>query len=147
MWKYPTLEKVTTLTGHSSRVLFLAMNPSGETIVTGAGDETLRFWNIFPSLKPTNNMSGNMFSSMVLRWAGGNLNWLLIILLYILYGRNSHGLSIIKIISNWIIRLMPNPRITAEEASQMQKLEQLFHNRYLTPDFLHQLIAIYVKAI
>lgn len=42
---------------------------------------------------------------------------------------------------------MPNPRITAEEASQMQKLEQLFHNRYLTPDFLHQLIAIYVKAI
>lgn len=38
VWKYPTLQKMTTLTGHSSRVLFLAMNPSGETIVTGAGD-------------------------------------------------------------------------------------------------------------
>jgi cell division cycle 20-like protein 1 (cofactor of APC complex) len=24
------------------------MNPSGDTVVTGAGDETLRFWNIFP---------------------------------------------------------------------------------------------------
>ena len=38
VWKYPSLQKMTTLTGHSSRVLFLAMNPSGETIVTGAGD-------------------------------------------------------------------------------------------------------------
>lgn len=38
VWKYPTLEKMVTLTGHSSRVLFLAMSPSGETIVTGAGD-------------------------------------------------------------------------------------------------------------
>jgi cell division cycle 20-like protein 1 (cofactor of APC complex) len=27
------------------------MNPSGQTIVTGAGDETLRFWNVFPSTK------------------------------------------------------------------------------------------------
>jgi cell division cycle 20-like protein 1 (cofactor of APC complex) len=25
------------------------MSPDGSTIVTGAGDETLRFWNIFPS--------------------------------------------------------------------------------------------------
>jgi cell division cycle 20-like protein 1, cofactor of APC complex len=25
------------------------MNPSGQTIVTGAGDETLRFWNVFPT--------------------------------------------------------------------------------------------------
>ncbi|CAD8164284.1 unnamed protein product [Paramecium pentaurelia] len=47
-WKYPALQKVTTLMGHTSRVLFLAMSPDGETIVTGAGDETLRFWNAFP---------------------------------------------------------------------------------------------------
>ena len=40
--------QVTTLMGHTSRVLFLAMSPDGETIVTGAGDETLRFWNAFP---------------------------------------------------------------------------------------------------
>lgn len=29
------------------RVLYLALSPDGQTIVTGAGDETLRFWNVF----------------------------------------------------------------------------------------------------
>jgi cell division cycle 20-like protein 1, cofactor of APC complex len=43
------MAKLATLTGHSYRVLYLAMSPDGSTIVTGAGDETLRFWNIFPS--------------------------------------------------------------------------------------------------
>ena len=42
------MNKVATLTGHTSRVLYLAMNPDGSQIVTGAGDETLRFWNLFP---------------------------------------------------------------------------------------------------
>lgn len=27
------------------------MSPCGKTIVTGAGDETLRFWNVFPNKK------------------------------------------------------------------------------------------------
>ena len=64
VWKYPSLTQVTLsftldpslftglvqvakLTGHSYRVLYLAMSPDGESIVTGAGDETLRFWNVF----------------------------------------------------------------------------------------------------
>lgn len=51
VWKYPTMSKVATLTGHSLRVLYLAMSPDGQTIVTGAGDETLRFWNVFPSIR------------------------------------------------------------------------------------------------
>ena len=51
LWKYPSMEKVATLTGHSYRVLYLAMSPDGQTIVTGAGDETLRFWNVFPEEK------------------------------------------------------------------------------------------------
>jgi len=42
------MERIAELTGHTSRVLYLSMSPDGETIVTGAGDETLRFWNIFP---------------------------------------------------------------------------------------------------
>jgi cell division cycle 20-like protein 1 (cofactor of APC complex) len=42
------MKKVATLTGHSLRVLYLAMSPDGESIVTGAGDETLRFWKVFP---------------------------------------------------------------------------------------------------
>lgn len=29
-------------------MLYLAVSPDGQTIVTGAGDETLRFWNVFP---------------------------------------------------------------------------------------------------
>ncbi|GMI79844.1 FIZZY-related 3, cell cycle switch protein 52 B [Hibiscus trionum] len=51
VWKYPSMAKVATLTGHSLRVLYLAMSPDGQTIVTGAGDETLRFRNVFPSVK------------------------------------------------------------------------------------------------
>lgn len=41
------MQQVATLTGHTTRVLYLAMSPDGQTIVTGAGDETLRFWNAF----------------------------------------------------------------------------------------------------
>mmetsp|Transcript_35042 Transcript_35042/g.110245 ORF Transcript_35042/g.110245 Transcript_35042/m.110245 type:complete len:442 (-) Transcript_35042:481-1806(-) len=51
LWKYPSMTKVATLTGHSFRVLYLSMSPDGQTIVTGAGDETLRFWNVFPGSK------------------------------------------------------------------------------------------------
>lgn len=47
IWRYPTMAPVATLIGHSFRVLFLAMSPDGQTIVTGSGDETLRFWNTF----------------------------------------------------------------------------------------------------
>ena len=50
VWKYPSMKKITTLTGHSLRVLYLAMSPDAETIVTGAGDETLRFWKVFPKI-------------------------------------------------------------------------------------------------
>lgn len=48
VWKYPSMRKLATLTGHNLRVLYLAMSPDGESIVTGAGDETLRFWKVFP---------------------------------------------------------------------------------------------------
>lgn len=47
VWKYPSMTQVVSLTGHTYRVLYLAMSPDGRTIVTGAGDETLRFWNVF----------------------------------------------------------------------------------------------------
>ncbi|CAN6580764.1 hypothetical protein ACFX13_032931 [Malus domestica] len=57
VWRYPTMSKLATLTGHSYRVLYLAISPDGQTIVTGAGDETLRFWNVFPSPKSQNTES------------------------------------------------------------------------------------------
>jgi len=58
VWKYPSLKKIATLTGHSTRVLYLAMSPDAETIVTGAGDETLRFWKVFQKLKQTESCLG-----------------------------------------------------------------------------------------
>uniref|UniRef100_A0A7S1CDR3 CDC20/Fizzy WD40 domain-containing protein n=1 Tax=Bicosoecida sp. CB-2014 TaxID=1486930 RepID=A0A7S1CDR3_9STRA len=48
VWRYPDMSKVATLTSHTSRVLYMALSPDGCTVVTGAGDETLRFWNVFP---------------------------------------------------------------------------------------------------
>ena len=51
VWKYPSMKRMATLTGHSYRVLYLAESPDGQTLVTGAGDETLRFWNVFPPKK------------------------------------------------------------------------------------------------
>lgn len=89
--------QLATLTGHTYRVLYLAISPDGQvfqffhlilildywvcmtkkifflssmlyswlcwvlfqTIVTGAGDETLRFWNVFPSPKSQVNYSLN----------------------------------------------------------------------------------------
>ncbi|KAK8518438.1 hypothetical protein V6N12_017585 [Hibiscus sabdariffa] len=57
VWRYPTMSKLATLTGHTYRVLYLAISPDGQTIVTGAGDETLRFWNVFPSPKYQNTDS------------------------------------------------------------------------------------------
>lgn len=58
VWKYPTMQKQATLTGHTYRVLYLAMSPCGQNVVTGAGDETLRFWNVFPSKGKSDGIFG-----------------------------------------------------------------------------------------
>ncbi|KAM0842859.1 hypothetical protein ACQ4PT_058091 [Festuca glaucescens] len=47
LWKYPSMDKMAELTGHTSRVLFMAQSPDGCTVASAAGDETLRFWNVF----------------------------------------------------------------------------------------------------
>lgn len=47
LWKYPSMVKMAELTGHTSRVLFTAQSPDGYTVASAAGDETLRFWNVF----------------------------------------------------------------------------------------------------
>lgn len=58
VWKYEGMRKLATLAGHTSRVLYLAASNDGETIVTGAGDETLRFWKVFPRNKAKSSTSG-----------------------------------------------------------------------------------------
>lgn len=47
LWKYPSMVKVAEFTGHTSRVLHMAQSPDGTTVVSGAADETLRFWRVF----------------------------------------------------------------------------------------------------
>lgn len=54
----------------SFRVLYLAMSPDGQSIVTGAGDETLRFWNVFPGPKLS---FGSGLGSSVLFPSGGDI--------------------------------------------------------------------------
>ncbi|CAK56365.1 unnamed protein product (macronuclear) [Paramecium tetraurelia] len=56
VWKMPKIERIATLYGHSFRVLYLALSPDGENIVTGSGDETLRFWKLFPSKNKNSNL-------------------------------------------------------------------------------------------
>lgn len=63
VWKLPTMDQVATLTGHTYRVLYLACSPDGQNIVTGAGDETLRFWKVFPSKK--DNLNRNEKSLLI----------------------------------------------------------------------------------
>ena len=48
VWKYPEMKKIATLSGHRQRILYLAISPDGEDVVTGAGDDTIRFWKVFP---------------------------------------------------------------------------------------------------
>jgi WD40 repeat protein len=47
VWDYNKMEVTTTLKGHKERVIYLSTSPDGRRIVTGAGDETLRFWDVF----------------------------------------------------------------------------------------------------
>ena len=61
VWKLPNMQKIATLTGHSFRVLYLSLSPDGQSIVTGAGDRTLKFWNVFPPFK--NNYNSKLFPS------------------------------------------------------------------------------------
>lgn len=69
VWKYPRMEQVVSLTGHTYRVLYLSVSPDGSTIVTGAGDETLRFWKVWDRRGPGSGIGGN-HDPMQVGWTG-----------------------------------------------------------------------------
>jgi WD40 repeat protein len=47
LWDCEKMDVKATLKGHKDRVIYLSVGPDGRKIVTGAGDETLRFWDLF----------------------------------------------------------------------------------------------------
>jgi len=72
LWRYPSMTKLCELTGHTARVLHLAQSPDGETVVSAAADETLRFWTIFgpaanrkPQRQSPNRLRGDARSGVL----------------------------------------------------------------------------------
>jgi len=47
LWNYPSMLKVKELSGHTERVLHLAVAPEGGQVCSAGADETLRFWDVF----------------------------------------------------------------------------------------------------
>ena len=47
VWDSNKLDIKATLKGHKQRVIYMALGPDSRKIVTGAGDETIRFWDVF----------------------------------------------------------------------------------------------------
>ena len=67
------MSQVATLTGHTYRVLYLAASPDGETIVTGSGDETIRFWRVFPPLKVDSRLVRNSNEKSINKYSEDSL--------------------------------------------------------------------------
>lgn len=63
LWDYPTLEPLAILKGHSFRVLHLTLSADGTTVVSGAGDETLRYWKLFDKPRTRPKTASSIFST------------------------------------------------------------------------------------
>lgn len=70
LWKYPTMARVAELTGHSQRVLHMAISADGRQVCSAAADETLRFWNIWdhkPAKKKSTKAATHGRKSSIMR--------------------------------------------------------------------------------
>lgn len=60
LWKCPSMSRIATLSGHKCRVLYLSASPDGRKIATGAGDLSIRLWDVFPARKPSPRNSDSL---------------------------------------------------------------------------------------
>jgi hypothetical protein len=51
IWKYPRMQKVAGLDGHTGRILALGQSPDGSTLLSAGADESLKFWKVFTPMK------------------------------------------------------------------------------------------------
>ncbi|KAF8305245.1 WD40 repeat-like protein [Clavulina sp. PMI_390] len=58
VWHYPTRVPNISFAAHNCRVSYLAVAPDGQGIATASGDETLRFFNLFPPKSEAENAMG-----------------------------------------------------------------------------------------
>ncbi|KAF9112624.1 ubiquitin-protein transferase activating protein [Mortierella sp. AM989] len=47
VYGYPSMNKITDIPAHDSRILHTALSPDGQTVATVASDENLKFWKLF----------------------------------------------------------------------------------------------------
>ncbi|RWR86338.1 cell division cycle 20.2, cofactor of APC complex [Cinnamomum micranthum f. kanehirae] len=67
LWKYPSMDKIAELKGHTSTGLFMAQSPDGCTVAS-AGSEALMLWNVFgtPEItKQAKKEHAGLFSNLV----------------------------------------------------------------------------------
>ena len=57
-----TMKLLATFKGHTQRVLHLSINPKGDMVVTGSGDQSLRFWNVTNLVGAKDKLLGNDIS-------------------------------------------------------------------------------------
>lgn len=58
-------DQVAELTGHTARVLHLALSPDGTTVLSAGADETLRMWRCFVSDKKKETQTKTIKTSIL----------------------------------------------------------------------------------